>query len=154
MDGLELRVRESRFHQQWHCARRMEELLEIVEARHQRVRRRRYKASVAQATPAAMIITGSSKGLGLALAEAVLELGDDVCITSRDASSHSTPIAVADDDIDATLAMIDCGVLNIQMAGLMKSMRISYAATIEKHRAMVCRRFMLLVITQQSFQTA
>ena len=33
-----------------------------------------------------MVITGSTKGLGLALAAAFLELGDDVCISSRDAA--------------------------------------------------------------------
>lgn len=36
--------------------------------------------------PLRVVITGSSKGLGLALAEAFLELGDSVCIASRDAT--------------------------------------------------------------------
>ena len=40
-----------------------------------------------------MVITGSTKGLGLALAAAFLELGDDVCISSRD--SARTAVAAA-----------------------------------------------------------
>src|SRR5665213_1431974 len=50
MNSLELRMREPRLHQQRHRLRRVQELLEIIQARHQRVRRRRHKPGIARTT--------------------------------------------------------------------------------------------------------